>query len=75
MDFLNSVDLNQLVTAAGFIAFLIWQLTVKEKRISDLENKVENWQNRTFENQRDSQKQIYDAISMLDKLGSAISGN
>jgi hypothetical protein len=36
-EFITSIDGEQLLTAAGFIGYLLYQVTIKDKRIQILE--------------------------------------
>ena len=65
MEFLNAINLEQLGTAGGFIAFVIW-LYASEKR-----ERIK-WQDTAFRIAEDSQKEIHETTRVFEQVLQAL---
>ena len=68
MEFLSTVNLEQLGTTGGMIAYLIW-------KNSKLESAIETANDRAFETLRQSATDAIENSRTLDKVLSALGGN
>ena len=68
MEFLSSLNLEQLGTTGGMIAYLIWKNT-------KLETAIEVANDRTFETLKQSNTDAIENSRTLDKVLSALGGN
>ena len=71
MDF-GSLNFEQLGTAGILVAVLAYLLYSKTQECTRWQERVDDWTEKCFATQQDSQRQIYEAIEMLDKLSDAL---
>jgi len=71
---IGSFNFEQLGTAGILVAVLGYLLYAKTQECVKWQTRVDEWTDKCFTTQQDSQKQIYEAIEMLDKLSNAIQG-
>ena len=68
MEFLNQVQLDQLVTAAGFIAYLIYQNHSMQKDIRNLVREKDEVTQKYIESLGDANKDLIEATRTFDRL-------
>jgi len=69
---LGSLNFEQLGTAGILVAVLAYLLYAKTQECARWQERVDEWTEKCFATQQDSQRQIYEAIEMLDKLSDAL---
>ena len=74
MELLNSINFEQLGTAGIFIAYLIWQLSRKEKQLEDKDQERKEWQERAFNVTRETQKELFESTKVFEKAINALRG-
>ena len=72
--FFSSLDIGQLTTAGGFIAFLIWQNWNYKKDLQESRNKHENLMKSVIDSQNTDITNLNESIATLEVVMSYLKG-
>ena len=68
MDMLSQINPEQLLTAVGFISYLMWTNSQKDKRIRTLEGEVNQLYKEHIASVTDANKDLLEATRTFDRL-------